>query len=38
VNEKIVQSEIIVGAGHDYFFWNQAGLKALDYFEEIELL
>lgn len=38
VNEKIVQSEIVVGAGHDYFFWNQAGLKALDYFEEIELL
>jgi len=35
VNEKIVQSEIIVGAGHDYFFWNQAGLKALDYFDEL---
>lgn len=30
-----VQSEIVVGAGHDYIFWNQAGLKALDYFDEL---
>jgi len=35
LNEKIVQSEIVVGAGHDYIFWNQAGLKALDYFDEL---
>jgi hypothetical protein len=26
---------IVVGAGHDYIFWNQAGLKALDYFDEL---
>lgn len=35
LNEKIIQSEIVVGAGHDYIFWNQAGLKALDYFDEL---
>ena len=38
LNEKIVQSEIVVGAGHDYIFWNQAGLKALDYFDELLLM
>jgi pimeloyl-ACP methyl ester carboxylesterase len=35
LDSKIVQSEIVVGAGHDYIFWNQAGLKALDYFDEL---
>jgi pimeloyl-ACP methyl ester carboxylesterase len=38
LKEKIVQSEIVVGAGHDYIFWNQAGLKALDYFDELLLM
>ena len=35
LDSKIVRSEIVVGARHDYIFWNQAGLKALDYFDEL---
>ena len=35
LDSKIARSEIVVGAGHDYIFWNQAGLKALDYFDEL---
>ncbi len=35
LDSKIVRSEIVVGAGHDYIFWNQAGLKALDYFDKL---
>jgi Putative esterase len=32
---NFVRSEIFRGCGHDYIFWNQAGLKALDYFDEL---
>ncbi len=32
---SFVRSEIVRSAGHDYVFWNQAGLKALDYFDEL---
>ncbi len=35
LDSKIVRSEIVVGAAHDYIFWNQAGFKALDYFDEL---
>ncbi|MCE2877016.1 MAG: hypothetical protein LW772_05020, partial [Bacteroidetes bacterium] len=30
-----VRTLFVKGAGHNYSFWNEAGLKALDYFDEL---
>jgi pimeloyl-ACP methyl ester carboxylesterase len=35
-NVGLVRTLFLKGAGHNYSFWNEAGLKALDYFDELE--
>ncbi len=30
-----IRSSFVKNAGHDYIFWNEAGLKALDYFDAL---
>jgi pimeloyl-ACP methyl ester carboxylesterase len=32
----LVRTLFVKGAGHNYSFWNEAGLKALDYFDSLE--
>lgn len=32
----LVRTLFVKGAGHNYPFWNEAGLKALDYFDSLE--
>jgi len=34
-NVGLVRTLFVKGAGHNYSFWNEAGLKALDYFDQL---
>jgi pimeloyl-ACP methyl ester carboxylesterase len=34
-NVGFIRSSFVKNAGHDYVFWNEAGLKALDYFDAL---
>jgi pimeloyl-ACP methyl ester carboxylesterase len=34
-NVGLVRTLFVKGAGHNYSFWNEAGLKALDYFDDL---